>query len=154
MTIIRTQVCKLPITVFAFETQESLGLLALRLTFLTAHWWQQISLSKMFRTPCQIMIVCCTCNRSRNYKAMADFEAFYQIGHGRFRSILPPQKWQQISLSKMFHIPCQKMTIFCTSNRSRNYKAMADFEAFYQATGKNDNCKSLHRERVRWVHSS
>ena len=82
VTIIRTQVCELPITVFAFETQESLGLLALRLTFLTAHWWQQISLSKMFRTPCQIMIVCCTCNRSRNYKAMADFEAFYRLRNG------------------------------------------------------------------------
>ena len=138
------QSCELDITLFAFEAQESLSL--------TAHWapqqWQQINLSKMFCTPCQIMIVCCTCNRSRNYKAMADFEAFYQIGHGRFRSILPPQKWQQISLSKMFHTPCQKMTIFCTSNRSKNYKAMADFEAFYQATGKNDNCKSLHRERV------
>ena len=63
MTIIRTQGCELAITVFAFVTQESLGLLALRLTLLTAHWrpqhWQFILLSKimMARTPRQIEIV-------------------------------------------------------------------------------------------------
>ena len=50
MTVIRTHVCKLAITAFAFETQESLGLLVLRLTLLMAHWqpqqWELI-LSKM-----------------------------------------------------------------------------------------------------------
>jgi len=40
------QGCKLAITVFAFETQEWFGLLALHLTLFTAHWqpqqWLQI----------------------------------------------------------------------------------------------------------------
>jgi hypothetical protein len=47
------QGCELDITVFAFEAKESLGLLSLRLTFLTAHWppqqWQQISLSLLYK---------------------------------------------------------------------------------------------------------
>ena len=78
VTIIRMQGCELAITVFAFETQESLDLLALRLTLLTAHWrpqhWQFILLSKMARTPRQIVIVCFTSNNSRIHNCMAELE--------------------------------------------------------------------------------
>ena len=55
-TIIQMQGCKLTITVFAFESQESLGLhslLALHLTRFTVHWQpqpvQHVRLSKLVR---------------------------------------------------------------------------------------------------------
>jgi hypothetical protein len=82
MTIIWAQGCELTITVFAFETQESVGFLALRLTLLTAHWrpqhWQFILLSKimMAHTPRQIEIVCFTSNNSRTRNCMAEFAAY------------------------------------------------------------------------------
>ena len=88
MTIILMQGCKLAITDFAFETQEWLGLPALRLTLLTAHWqpkqWLQTNLSKMVRTPSkpEIMIVCFTNDSCRI--------------HGRFYIILTSNRRKEI----------------------------------------------------------
>jgi len=88
MTIILMQGCKLANTDFAFETQEWLGLPALRLTLLTAHWqpkqWLQTNLSKMVRTPSkpEIMIVCFTNDSCRI--------------HGRFCSILTSNRRKEI----------------------------------------------------------
>ena len=51
VTVMQMKDCKLAITVFAFEIQESLGVLALHLTRLTTHWQpeqvQRVSLSKL-----------------------------------------------------------------------------------------------------------
>ena len=88
MTIILMQGCKLAITDFAFETQEWLGLPALRLTLLTAHWqpkqWLQTNLSKMVRTSSkpEIMIICVTNDSCRI--------------HGQFYSILTSNRRKEI----------------------------------------------------------
>ena len=73
--IIRMQGCKLAITGFALEIQESFGLLALRLTRLTAHWQpkpvQRVSLSKLVLTHTFKV----HCGSVRNRTAMAEFTA-------------------------------------------------------------------------------
>ena len=65
----RTRGCKLAITVFAFEIQESFGLFALRVTLWTEHWQpqpvQRVSLSKLVSTR--------HCNNCRKRTAMAEF---------------------------------------------------------------------------------
>ena len=75
MNIVRSQGCELAVTICAFKMQESLRLLALRLTYLTAHRQpqqvQRIRLSKLAPT----RSVYCNLNSSETRKrsAVADF---------------------------------------------------------------------------------
>ena len=80
MNIVRMQGQELAITVYAFEIQESFCLLALRLTYLTAHrqpqQMQRIRLSKLAPT----RSVYCTSNlnssKTQIRLATADFEEY------------------------------------------------------------------------------